>query len=168
LRQLKSEYVVEFLDCLVDKTGTNCFYMVMQYCEKGNLSEFIKENKDITDEQIIEIFIGILNGLILLNKNKIIHSDLKPENILLSAYNQPLIADFWISKQLMTNKSYTSNPGGSFNYVSPEQFFDGKLIPESDYYSLGVILYNLCGYDKVEEMYAMKFGTFPKMEGRKR
>jgi len=68
----------------------------------------------------------------------------------------------------MTNKAYTSNPGGSLSYLSPEQFFDRKLIPESDYYSLGVILYNLCGYDKLDEMYRMKSGIFPNIEGRKR
>jgi len=51
-------------------------------------------------------------------------------------------------KQLMDNKSKISNLEGTPFYMSPEQWFNGKLVPESDYYSSGVILYNLCGYDE--------------------
>ena len=120
MKLLKSEYVVEFLDYLEDKTGTKNFFIMMKFCENGNLSEFLTKNKNITDEQIIEIFIGILNGLIVLNKNKIIHSDLKPLNILLSAQNKPLIADFGMSKQLMDNKTRTALMGGTEDYLSPE------------------------------------------------
>ena len=46
--------------------------------------------------------------------------------------------------------------------------FNEISIPESDYYSSGVILYNLCGYDMLSEMHNMKTGIFPNIEGRNR
>ena len=46
--------------------------------------------------------------------------------------------------------------------------FDEIVVPESDYYSSGIILYNLCGYDEPSEMFSLKSGIFPNLEGRKR
>ena len=46
--------------------------------EKGNLEDFISDNPNISDSQIITMFIEILRGLVFLKANKIIHSDLKP------------------------------------------------------------------------------------------
>ena len=46
--------------------------------------------------------------------------------------------------------------------------FHETAVPQSDYYSSGVILYNLCGYDRISEIDAMKTGIFPDIKGRKR
>jgi len=69
----------------------------MKFEENGNLESFISDNPNISDSQIIDMFIEVLKGLIDLKKNKIIHSDLKPENILLSSTNSPKLADFGLS-----------------------------------------------------------------------
>jgi len=65
--------------------------------ENGNLESFILDNPNISDSQVITMFIEILRGLIYLQVNKIIHGDLKPENILLSSSNSPKLADFGLS-----------------------------------------------------------------------
>jgi len=46
--------------------------------ENGNLETFISDNPNISDSQIITMFIKVLRGLIYLKVNKIIHGDLKP------------------------------------------------------------------------------------------
>jgi len=46
--------------------------------ENGNLEAFISDNPNISDSQIITVFIEVLRGLIYLKENKIIHGDLKP------------------------------------------------------------------------------------------
>jgi len=63
----------------------------------GNLEDFIENNPDLSDSQIIKIFLDILKALNYLKDNKIIHSDLKPQNILLSSDNSPILADFGLS-----------------------------------------------------------------------
>ena len=50
----------------------------MDLQEKGNLEDFISDNPNISDSQIITMFIDVVRGLLFLKENKIIHSDLKP------------------------------------------------------------------------------------------
>ena len=77
MRKLESPYTVHLLDMLTD-LDNNYFFLVMELEENGNLETFITENPNISDSQIITMFIEILQGLIYLKENKIIHSDLKP------------------------------------------------------------------------------------------
>jgi len=69
----------------------------MKFEENGNLESFTSDNPNISDSQIIDMFIEVLRGLIFLKENKIIHGDLKPENILLSSTDSPKLADFGLS-----------------------------------------------------------------------
>jgi len=78
----------------------------MKLEENGNLESFIENNPNISDSQIIYMFIEILLGLIFLKANNIIHGDLKPENILLSSTNSPKLADFGLSMQLLGSRIY--------------------------------------------------------------
>jgi len=50
----------------------------MNFEENGNLEEFILDNPDISDSQIITMFIEVLRGLQLFKKNNIVHGNLKP------------------------------------------------------------------------------------------
>ena len=72
--------------------------------ENGNIEEFIANNPNMNDSQIIGMFIQILQGLIYLKENRIIHGDLKPQNILLSSSNSPKLADFGLSTQLVGSR----------------------------------------------------------------
>ena len=92
MKKLESLYTVHLLDMLTDLEN-NCFFLVMDFEENGNLETFISDNPNIDDSQIITMFIDILGGLIHLKENNIIHGDLKPENILLSSSNSPKISD---------------------------------------------------------------------------
>ena len=69
----------------------------MKFEEKGNLESSISDNPNISDSQIIDMFISVLRGLVFLKENKIIHGNLKPENILLSSTDSPKLADFGLS-----------------------------------------------------------------------
>ena len=77
MRKLESPYTVHLLDMLTD-LDNNYFFLVMELEENGNLETFISENPNISDSQIITMFIEILQGLIYLKENKIIHSNIKP------------------------------------------------------------------------------------------
>jgi len=56
----------------------NYFFLVMNFEENGNIEDFISNNPNMDDSQIITMFIEVLRGLIYLKENKIIHGDLKP------------------------------------------------------------------------------------------
>jgi len=96
MKKLESPHTVNLLDILTDLEN-NYFFLVMNFEENGNIEDYIANNPNMNDSQIITMFIQILQGLIYLKENKIIHGDLKPQNILLSSSNSPKLADFGIS-----------------------------------------------------------------------
>ena len=105
MKKLQSPYTVSLLDKLSDQENSY-FFLVMDYEENGNLEDFISDHPALSESQIIKIFIDILQGLIYLKDNKIIHGDLKPQNILISSNNSPKLADFGLSTQLLGSKLY--------------------------------------------------------------
>jgi len=77
MKKLESPHTVHLLDMLTDEKN-NYFFMVMDFEENGNLEMFISNNPNLSESQIITMFIEILRGLILLKENNIIHGNLKP------------------------------------------------------------------------------------------
>lgn len=81
--QVRSPFVITYIDHLYNQES-QCFYMITEFCAKGDLNNYYLKNKDINQKQILDIFCGILKGIIAIHKQNIIHRDLKPENVLLS------------------------------------------------------------------------------------
>ncbi|KAL4445507.1 hypothetical protein ABPG74_004581 [Tetrahymena malaccensis] len=139
------------------------FFIISEFCQKGNLFNYFKQNS-ITQEEIIRICNQIIEGVRALHDKNIIHSDLKPQNILISSDNQIKICDFGMSKQLLGSKSHTVAKGGSLDYMAPEQI-QGILKKECDIYSVGCIIcfllkLNIFGLNFIN----IKKGIFPSIE----
>jgi len=77
MKELESPYTIHLIDMLTDLEN-NFICLVMHFEENGNLEDFISDNPNISDSQIITMFIEVLRGLIFLKKNKIIHGNIKP------------------------------------------------------------------------------------------
>ncbi|KAA6395911.1 MAG: putative serine/threonine protein kinase [Streblomastix strix] len=139
--------------------GTD-FYIVMEYCEGGDLKHYIdnikevkNQNKDakVSIENAWKIIRQIIPTLCILHDHGIIHSDLKPENILLTKDFQVKITDFGLAGKLLPGKDKMDFHGGTFNYYSPEIYsvILGERINKdiltiaSDMWSCGIILFQL-------------------------
>lgn len=79
------------------------FYLVLELCEGGDLSKFIRKKKRL-DERLAHNFLTqIASGLAFLHDRNFIHRDLKPANVLLSENSDNAIlklADFGFARQL--------------------------------------------------------------------
>ena len=142
----------------------NSVYLVMDYVEGGDLSEFISKNKKIPEAVIRSIVCGILKGLEGLEDESIYHRDLKPANIMLKQTNKLTTEDVVIVDFGLAATSNDNNPifkrCGTPGYIAPEVISmknDNKLfqIPSKcDIYSTGVIMHMLCTgtslFDKTE------------------
>ena len=146
LKKIKSKYVVKYYDSFEED---NNLYIVMEYCESGDLNDFIekqKQTKHLLKENIIwNIFIKITLGLADIHKLKILHRDLKSLNIFLKQDNDVRVGDLGVAKvlnQTFFAKTFIGTP----YYLSPEICEDKPYNDKSDVWALGCILYELCTY----------------------
>ena len=62
----------------------NNFYIVMDYCENGELFDYIVKKHRLSEEESSNFFYQLINGVEYIHNCKIVHRDLKPENLLLT------------------------------------------------------------------------------------
>jgi len=134
--------------------STDSFYSVMEYCEGGELFNYIVKNRRLSDEESAFFYYQLINGLEYIHSLGIVHRDLKPENLLLTNEHLLKIIDFGLSNYFEKDqKELLSTPCGSPCYASPEMVggkkYNGFKI---DIWSSGIILYAmLCGYLPFED-----------------
>jgi hypothetical protein len=73
----------------------------------------------------------------------IIHADIKPKNVRLNATGQVKVLDFGIAKGLALSRKLTRNDFGSLSYLSPERLDSGEVDVHVDFWSVGVLLYEM-------------------------
>ena len=119
-------------------------YMINDLMAGGDLRYWYRQKKIFSEKECKFIIACIILGLEYLHTNKIIHRDLKPENILFDKKGYVHIGDFGIAKELRNeSEEKIIDASGSPGYMSPETIFDQKHSYASDFFSLGVICYEM-------------------------
>ena len=129
------------------------YYIVMEYCENGELFNYIVDRQKLDEDEASYFFYQLINGLDYIHHKNIVHRDLKPENLLLGRGNILKIVDFGLSNYYEEEK-LLSTPCGSPCYASPEMVcgnkYDGLMI---DIWSCGIIIFAMtCGYLPFEDV----------------
>lgn len=127
---------------------SNCACIVMEYLAEGNLALRIQEQGLFPEKDAVKIIKGILEGLSVAHRMKVIHRDIKPENILFDPKGRPKISDFGIAHLPKSEGGVAGpseyNPVGTPSYMAPEQLKGSKKIDNrADLYSTGAILYEM-------------------------
>jgi ankyrin repeat protein/serine/threonine protein kinase len=156
IKLIKSEVIAEIIDYGFD-INLQRFFIIEKFYNHGSLSNFIKNNYELikNNYKLIDSIISQINeGIYLLHKNEILHKDIKSSNILIKEIIKNkhgdiedikvVISDFNISSMIPTevSKKITNNLKGTIVYMAPESF-SKVLTKKSDYWSLGIILYEL-------------------------
>ncbi len=120
-------------------------YLVMRLLRGGSLATRLK-NGPLAPEMMLPLLEQICSGLHAAHQAGVIHRDIKPANILLDEASNAYLADFGIAKITADGNIAETLEGmvlGSPAYISPEQILVEPVKPQSDVYSLGVMLYEL-------------------------
>eukprot|EP00899_Mesostigma_viride_P024548 jgi/Mesvir1/5278/Mv15386-RA.1 len=119
--------------------------MSTEYCSGGDLFEYVAMSRGggVPEHEARLMFRGIVAGIAHCHANNVLHRDLKLENVLLDGEGTVKIIDFGLSTFLHV-AARMNTFCGTPAYASPEVLTGSALLgPESDVWSLGVLLYSL-------------------------
>ena len=137
LSKLESPYVAELQDY---GTVNGYPFVILPYFAKGSLA-----GKIFSYEKILKDIVPcVTNGLKYLHKQNIVHKDIKPSNLMIADDGRKImIIDFGISSVKSDGQSVIlTKTGMSPEYSAPETF-NNVYLAESDFYSLGITIYEL-------------------------
>ena len=138
LRCCENINIIKLYD--IKKTSNN-IYLMLEYCNEGDLMQYLKKKGRLTEEEAIEMLIQILNAFKTLVKSKIMHRDFKLPNIL--KHNGIIkIADFGFSKILGEDAFATTMLGSPLN-MAPEILGGKDYNNKADIWSIGTCFYEM-------------------------
>ncbi|XP_050432627.1 testis-specific serine/threonine-protein kinase 1-like [Adelges cooleyi] len=124
-------------------------YMFMDYCEKGDLLDYLHQIKCIPNWQAHTFFKQLCGAVDYLHRNDISHRDIKCENVLLESLRHVKLADFGFTRFCVDERSrqvLSQTYCGSSCYAAPEVLQGIPYNPKShDVWALGVVLYMILG-----------------------
>ena len=119
----------------------NYMLIIMEYISGGNLQNFVKKRRKLSEKIAKILFRQIIQGIKYIHSRGIVHRDIKLENILLDLNNIIKICDFGVGKLIKPN-TILKDQCGTPVYMAPEiikgEGYHGFPV---DIWSAGVALY---------------------------
>jgi eukaryotic-like serine/threonine-protein kinase len=120
------------------------YYIAMEHVPGGSLKDLILRRGPLGPAEAARLASQVAEALHAAHRRGIVHRDIKPQNVLLDEAGNAKVVDFGIA--LAASRTSTSGTNllfGTPSYMSPEQAMGERVGPESDLYSLGVVLYEM-------------------------
>ena len=145
LRQLHHDAIVRYFAYVPPDANLNLHALVMGFIEGNKLSDKLKHEGPLTEDEVCKLFMRLADGLERAHKIGVVHRDLSPDNVMLpdNDINKAVIIDFGISRSSKIKDVTIGNEfAGKLKYVSPEQLgaYGGEAEAPSDVYSLGLLM----------------------------
>lgn len=152
MRKLQHDRVVKLLGVILEDGN---YSLVMEYVHRGNMMKVLQKLPvplSVKGRFILEI----IEGMLYLHEQGLVHKDLKPENILVDKDFHIKIADLGVASfkhwsRLTTEetsrqkkiKSASQNNAGTLFYMAPEHLesVNVKPVEKSDIYSFGIVIW---------------------------
>lgn len=120
----------------------NNYYLVIQYCNNGDLEKYMEKVGKLPESQAIYFLMQIMNGFQVLNSHKIMHRDFKLANVFLND-DTVVIGDFGFAKK---GVDVTKTKLGTPITMAPELLVGNGAAEynnKADLWSIGIVFYQL-------------------------
>jgi len=135
----QSPFLVKLFKTFKDR---KYLYMLMESCLGGELWTILRDHGNFDNNTTRFYTACVVEAYSFLHSRGIIYRDLKPENLLLDAQGYVKVVDFGFAKRLMAGRK-TWTFCGTPEYVAPEVILNKGHDISADYWSLGVLMYEL-------------------------
>jgi beta-lactam-binding protein with PASTA domain/predicted Ser/Thr protein kinase len=118
-------------------------YIAMEYLQGRTLKQVIQAEGPLPPERALAIAMQVLAGLRYAHEHGVVHRDVKPHNVLVGDDGRIKVTDFGIAHAGDPQMTEVGSIVGTAQYLSPEQARGRAVGPQTDIYSLGVVLYEM-------------------------
>ncbi|XP_054267618.1 cGMP-dependent protein kinase, isozyme 2 forms cD4/T1/T3A/T3B isoform X6 [Macrosteles quadrilineatus] len=133
------DFIVKLFKTFKDR---KYLYMLMESCLGGELWTILRDKGHFDDATTRFYTACVVEAFDYLHSRNIIYRDLKPENLLLDINGYVKLVDFGFAKKLLHGRK-TWTFCGTPEYVAPEVILNRGHDISADYWSLGVLMYEL-------------------------
>ena len=124
--------------------------LAMEWIDGWPLDEWLQMHPNLSLDEKLRLFGGIVRGVAFLHDHGVIHRDLKPANVIVDSQGEVKIVDFGLARLHQETQSVMPDGGsigvsGTLHFMAPEQAANGKgsrAMPV-DVYALGLLFYRI-------------------------
>lgn len=152
---LTNQHHPHLLSCnaiIEDNTSpiTKTYFCIVEYADNNTLYHYLintkKQNKTITEQTIWNFLIQMLYAIYTLHMNGIIHNNIKLSNFYLFNNNTTIKLGGYKLCEYSPHKNSMKHLASSLNYfyASPELINNSSYDVNSDIFSIGICIYEMC------------------------
>uniref|UniRef100_A0A673FXF6 cGMP-dependent protein kinase 1 n=1 Tax=Sinocyclocheilus rhinocerous TaxID=307959 RepID=A0A673FXF6_9TELE len=139
MQDAHSDFIVRLYRTFKD---SKYLYMLMEACLGGELWTILRDRGSFEDSTTRFYTACVVEAFAYLHSKGIIYRDLKPENLILDHRGYAKLVDFGFAKKIGFGKK-TWTFCGTPEYVAPEIILNKGHDISADYWSLGILMYEL-------------------------
>lgn len=120
------------------------WFFTMDLVEGVDFLKYVRPNDSLDEARLRAALAQLVTGVIALHGHHIIHRDLKPPNVMVTHDGRVVVLDFGLVLELDSVgflSRTTDKVAGTPTYMAPEQAAAGNVTAASDWYAVGVMLY---------------------------
>jgi len=145
-QRIRSDHVVRIFDVQsIDREDERVTFLVMELIDGHNLRQVLEQSGSVVEDLARRIGLLAARGLRAIHRLQLVHRDIKPENLALTEAGTVKLMDLGLARKSAQPSTGSTGSGffGSLSYAAPEVLRGEPATPQSDLYSLGVVLFEV-------------------------